>query len=511
MSDRDGGPRWFGGDLLSTVDASGSGQERLEPDGDVREIDVRLVDTFDGALAGAGRLLLVAGRDLLLFGDSQGPIVQVTAAPGFVAEMEEGPVRDALLPIVSPLRRLVEIGTARMILQRIFLLDEIEKTMARGEAAVLATSPDRTISLLRMEALRGYARPLERALAGLDAAEGVERLSAGAAIATLAPQGAAYDAKPALDLPDDARAFRAANAIIRAHLDVARQNETGIAENTDSEFLHDYRVALRKVRSVVSLFRGVYAPETAVELKARFGALMARTGRLRDLDVYIIERDAYLGLVPPQLRPGLALLFEDFEAERADEHRALAGHLRSKAYRREIKALTRLFEKPGKRLGKGDAAGQRARDLAQRLIWARYRKICAIAGAIDAATPDAEVHRLRIHCKKLRYLMEFFAPFFPADKIDPLVRSLKKLQDTLGTFNDCAVQQAALSGKLRELEGAHDAHRLDIATSLGALLSVLDQRQRKARNRVVASFSAFDAKTTRSGFRDLFKAARAAA
>ena len=45
-------------------------------------------------------------------------------------------------------------------------------------------------------------------------------------------------------------------------------------------------------------------------------------------------------------------------------------------------------------------------DMACRLIMRRFLKVCKTAQAINAATPDEEIHRLRIHCKKLRYLME---------------------------------------------------------------------------------------------------------
>ena len=304
-------------------------------------------------------------------------------------------------------------------------------------------------------------------------------------------------------------AFRAATDIVEAHLELARAHEAGTIADVDSEFLHQYRVALRKVRSVISLFKGVYAPEETEDLKARFGALMAETGTLRDLDVYLIERESYLALVPEPLRPGLGLLFEEIAAERAQAQADLARHLGSEGYAREMRRLQKRFAKGGRKLARGPEAERPARELARRLIWKRYRKVCALARTIDAATPDEQVHELRIQCKKLRYLMEFFMPAFPAAEIKPLLKALKRLQDVLGTFNDCAVQKEALSGRLGSGGGGRSARRLEIAKSLGALLTVLDQRQRAARNEVEASFAAFDAPATRAGFTKLFKSAGA--
>lgn len=271
------------------------------------------------------------------------------------------------------------------------------------------------------------------------------------------------------------------------------------------------QLRLREPQQQVGQALNVYAPETAEDLKARFGALMARTGRLRDLDVYLIERDDYLALVPAPLRLGLQMLFDEFADERAGEQKALAKHLGSEAYHREMRRLGKLFDKPKKALKKGPEANRKARDLAQSLIWKRYRKVCTIAASIDDSTPDAQVHELRIHCKKLRYLMEFFAPFFPGKDINRLIKALKKLQDTLGTFNDCAVQQEALARKLDELSESSGNRKLEIAKSLGALLTVLDRRQQEAREQVVASFAAFNAPAVRDGFRHLFRTGRTAA
>ena len=83
-------------------------------------------------------------------------------------------------------------------------------------------------------------------------------------------------------------------------------------------------------------------------------------------------------------------------------------------------------------------------DFACRLVLKRYGKVCKIARSIDGKTADDVIHQLRIHCKKLRYLMEFFSPLFPENEIKTLIKSLKVLQDNLGNFNDYSVQQKFL-------------------------------------------------------------------
>ncbi|ETX11417.1 hypothetical protein OCH239_20145 [Roseivivax halodurans JCM 10272] len=499
---------WTAGDPRPALYSTRSGKDRLVPREEPSDTPAVLHDTFDGQLAAAGRLLLSQDDGLILLGGA-GPLRQAGGPPGFVADMETGPVKDALSAMVSPLRRLSPLGEVTLVRQKLALLDDLDKTQVRCDLVVLDAGEGRETALLSAAALRGYDRALDRLSNSLGARDDIGRIDARGAVATLFPGKAGRDLKPDIAMTPRTTAFRAATDIIHAHLDLARMHEAGTIADIDSEFLHQYRVALRKVRSVISLFKGVYTPEETADLKARFGALMAETGHLRDLDVYLIARESYLALVPAPLRPGLELLFEDIASERAEAQADLARYLGSDAYAREMRRLQKRIAKGGKKLAKGPEADRPARDLAQRLIWKRYRKVCAIARTIDAATPDEQVHELRIHCKKLRYLMEFFAPVFPAAEVKPLLKALKGLQDVLGTFNDCAVQKEALEGRLTSGSGNSSARKLEIAKSIGALLTVLDQRQRVARSEVEARFAAFDAPATRAGFTKLFKTAGA--
>lgn len=496
---------WLSSDPLPELKGARLGSGRLVSAGDPTDAAVTLHDTFDGALARAGRLLVSESESLTLFGGPEAPLRQQAGDVGFISGMPAGAVREALASRISPLRRLSPIGAAMLTRQPMVLLDDLDKTTVRCDVVHLDAGNGRVLCLLRAEALRGYGEALAELMGHLKGLQGVVPLDAGAAIPALFPECTTYVFKPVIEIAPETTAFSAATRLIAANLAVARRNEAGIVADIDTEFLHHHRVALRRVRSVLSLFRDVYGPDHTADLKARVGALMARTGKLRDLDVYLIDRAAYLDMVPPFLRPGLERLFEIFASERAAEQASLAGDLESDAYGDEMRRLAKVFAKPGKMLTRGPKAERPARDFARRLIWKRYRKVCNIAATIDETTPDTQVHELRIQCKKLRYLMQFFAPAFPAPAIKPLIKALKRLQDVLGVFNDCSVQQEALAGRLEPARRAGDIAALEIARSIGALLVVLDQRQRSARSKVVASFATFDAPATRQGFRDLFK------
>ena len=458
-------------------------------------------DSFDQRLRSSGRLLVESEGLLELLRPAGAPLVQRGAAEvRFVSDLPEGPVKGALSDL-SSLRCLLPVGAGTLRRGTLSLLDDEGKTQARAQLIELAATGGGTVLVLQLRGLRGYDKALRWLRAMVEDAGGTALGEAGL-YAKLFPGLIDYTPKPVVSLDRETGAFDAASDIIAAYLQVARANEAGVIADDDTEFLHDYRIALRKVRSVLSLFRDVYDAELTAGLKARFSALMAPTGRLRDLDVYLLERDGFYAMVPASLHGGLDRMFALFAQERTGEHQSLAAHLRSTAYRKEIKALIKLFDKR-KKLAKGAKADLPAYDFACKLIWKRYRRICAIAEGIDEGTPDHEVHELRIHCKKLRYLMEFFAPLFPAKPFKQIIKPLKKLQDNLGLFNDYSVQQESLQAFLGRLEGA-TPDNLQIAQSVGALVLVLHERQLAERARVVGSFAAFNSAETRQTFRDLF-------
>ena len=107
------------------------------------------------------------------------------------------------------------------------------------------------------------------------------------------------------------------------------------------------------------------------------------------------------------------------------------------------------------------------------------------------------LHRLRIDGKKLRYLLEFFRDVFPSEVIEPLIVTLKRLQDYLGRFNDLRVQQDSVSSLVDRLESAGTA---PVATFIatGRLLEQLAHREHRVRGRFADEFARFDSEETAS-------------
>lgn len=114
-------------------------------------------------------------------------------------------------------------------------------------------------------------------------------------------------------------------------------------------------------------------------------------------------------------------------------------------------------------------------------------------------TPAETLHRIRIDCKKLRYLMEFFRSLYEEDASRSLIGELKRLQDNLGEFNDLEVQQGTLRRFAHEMQDDGVAPA-DCLLAMGRLLGLLDERQARERRRFAECFERFDSERNRALF-----------
>ena len=144
-----------------------------------------------------------------------------------------------------------------------------------------------------------------------------------------------------------------------------------------------------------------------------------------------------------------------------------------------------------------------SKTLARRRIAKQFRRVIKDGKKILGSDEDEPIHQLRIDCKKLRYLMEFFASLFPKKKIGKLIRQLKSLQDELGLFNDLSVQQAYLVN-IAEVLPADDAQAKLGLVAVGSLVEKLAREQEAMKPGLSDAFSDFAADPNRALFRQLF-------
>jgi len=348
------------------------------------------------------------------------------------------PVADTLSPVpallegeFAALAPLFTVHVARKTWRMRHAGATVALSLDRGE--VLAGPQRKPFCEVELELLDGPTTAL------FDLARKVEMLS-GAQIGTLSKAERGYRL-----LDRGVTATRADNILLDEAMDLPaafaaiiencmRQyllNEQLLVDAPTAEAVHQARVALRRMRSAISLFKAELAGDASAELRERIGALAAVLGKARDLDMLLDH--ATPGCIHSRLQQARDLAYRDVQQEIA------AGRTR--------RLMLDLVEWLAGLAGTGRhglSISQFAADLLDQL-----RRKLRRNGRHLAELTDEQRHRLRKDAKKLRYAAEFFASLFPGHKQKRQRKkfnaALQIVQDNLGALNDRTVARARLA------------------------------------------------------------------
>jgi len=478
-------------------------------------------DTFDWRLhdEGLGLVLVRVGnqRRWELSG-GEGPVLSVPAGHGLPVRLEglpSGELAEALTGCLPP-RALLARAAIDVRVRRWRLLDGERKTVLRlveEEGHAVAAGPGRVLRhalprRLLLQPLKGYGDVADRVALLLETGLGGRRVPGCPCDAAYEAAGVVpgdYSSKIRVPLIPELTAAEGTHRICLHLLHTLELNVAGTRADLDPEFLHDLRVAVRRTRSALSQIKGVLPPGRVAPFRDGFGWLGQVTGAKRDLDVFLLQYPDYRDSVPADLREDLEP-FRRFLVEQSGRERAvLARRLASPHFHRLVKEWRAFLEAPPD-LDAAEKAAAPVRTVADARIWRLFRRIVRAGRAIGETSAPGQLHELRKDCKKLRYLMEFFASLYPAQDLDPLIKALKGLLDILGEHQDLAVQAQHLEAFAERMaaEGTAPARTL---LALGALVGGLLERRSAVRAAYAEAFAAFDAPDNRAAYRALFKPA----
>jgi CHAD domain-containing protein len=305
-----------------------------------------------------------------------------------------------------------------------------------------------------------------------------------------------YSSKINVQLNPDAPVHESARKLLLSTLSVMKANEEGLKKNIDPEFLHDFRVAVRRTRSLLKQLKGVFCPATTERFLAGFTELGKKSNLLRDCDVYLLRRDAYYNLLPVFLQPPLERFYSELEASQRKYLKLFSRHLDSQAYRNFTDEWSGFLADPVlPDPEKAPVAAMPTFGVASAAIRKAWKKVLRHGRLACLDTTDDELHELRIDCKKLRYLLEFFSSVYPHESVAPVVRQLKELQENLGSFVDYSVQIRFLQERLDSIGTSPDSHLF--AASTGGLIATLCMKKEETRKDFMKAFKAFDHEETR--------------
>jgi triphosphatase len=238
----------------------------------------------------------------------------------------------------------------------------------------------------------------------------------------------------------------ALRAIIAHGLDVLMANTNGLRDAHDPEYVHQARVALRRMRSAVRLLDRSYADFPAALAKDLrwVGRLL---GEARDWDVLAGETLPAFATGAPQELAAQAQRLLEHAGNRRDAARAAAtAGLATPRYARlalRVQAWT-LTPAP---------AGRTLERVGPRVLGKAHARLFSAAQFFTALSPERR-HRVRIFAKRLRYGLDVFSVALLPKPTERYNAALSSLQDVLGELNDAVVARRVL----REITDSEEVH-----------------------------------------------------
>lgn len=252
------------------------------------------------------------------------------------------------------------------------------------------------------------------------------------------------------------------------------------------EGVHQMRVAMRRLRSVLRVFRPACDGPSLRGFDARLRELAALLGPARDWDVWLGGLGAEIEAALPG-EPRIAALLRAARQTRDAAYAALRPALQGPALRRIAWEAVGLVEtRPWRTEGDAEAAARREAPIeafAAGVLHKRWRRIEEAGGDIRDL-PDAEFHALRIEAKRMRYAAELFAPLWGRKRVRRFLDRLAEVQEAFGLANDAVVAHA-LMAHLADRAGRDNA---EIAWAGGVAEGWALARARRARAKASAAW-----------------------
>ncbi|MBL8350514.1 MAG: CYTH and CHAD domain-containing protein [Burkholderiaceae bacterium] len=232
------------------------------------------------------------------------------------------------------------------------------------------------------------------------------------------------------DRPAEARAAMLAHA-----LGQALANASQIADGpSEPEHLHQLRVGLRRMRSLLRVYGGLSSPLEPT-LAPELAALFDQLGAARDLDAMAEWLWPLLRAADAPWLPGPDEVARLAEVAGGAAPVDVTALLRSPATQRLwLSALAACQSAPDEPA----VAAPPLRELLSGPLQQLMRQVRKDAGRF-ATLEDERRHRLRRRIKRLRYAAEAAAPLWPAKPVARTLRALAAAQEPLGAYNDTVV------------------------------------------------------------------------
>lgn len=228
-------------------------------------------------------------------------------------------------------------------------------------------------------------------------------------------------------------------------------------ELDDPEAVHQFRVAIRRARSIEKAYRPYLADVVTRKLRRRLKAVVDATGAARDTEVQLARLAQRRADPKPHQRPGFEWLQQRLERRLDEEYAEL---------RAELAERFRLVHKPlrARLKAKRDDPRHSFAEVTAGLLLEAGGDFATQCANILADTSEEPLHIARISGKRLRYLLEPLVVALP--EAAERVRQLKVLQELLGEIHDLQVFGQELAVASEEAGAARTRKLIELSLAL---------------------------------------------
>ena len=399
------------------------------------------------------------------------------------------------------MRALIALTSVNCHAYHVNILNTEQKTTVRLMIEDYESLPTR----LYIQSVRGYDKAAKRLRQLLEKKLKLNTVNETLLESAMKLQGRKpkdYSSKLNIRLDSAMRADIACKTIYSSLSHTMRLNEAGTKHDIDSEFLHDFRVAIRRTRSGLSQLKNILPEQVTAQYKPFFAWLGQITSEARDLDVYLLNFQGYKHSLPDDMQNSLDPLHAFIQRKQITAYRELAAKLKSSEYLSGLQAWEEYLHEPIAINPAETDAQQAIKHVADKRVLKIYHQVLKQGNAITDSTPAEALHELRKTCKKLRYLMEFFQSLYPENKIGDLIKVLKNFQNILGDFQDYEVQEQTLKKFAEEM--AREQISAETFISMGVLVQNLHWKREQVRQHFAGSFAQFKQPVNEALFHALF-------
>jgi len=227
--------------------------------------------------------------------------------------------------------------------------------------------------------------------------------------------------------------------IISRHAAAMTAEMDGVRKAEDIEYIHRMRVATRRMRSALSIFKRCFPKKEFQDIDRDVRKVTRALGEARDLDVQLdVLREAEAQFNTPRLLPGLKRLELRLTQKRAEAQQHVISAMDRLLVDRLLERLQAWYAPLLDAAAGVYLYAPALYQLAFESVQARVKELLGHVPYISDPANVLELHAMRISAKRLRYTLEAFDDLYGAN-LKPFINQTRKFQDMLGDIHDADV------------------------------------------------------------------------